>query len=263
MVDGKQERVEEMKTEKHDAIILSSSKEKEVIKQFVAQFKKSPLPDDEILPNMGLFLTSKNLARILFFYEIYKKIAHQHGIIVEFGVRWGQLASVMVALRSIFEPFNRQRKYVGFDTFKGFKGMCKKDGQLCASKDGSFSVPDGYEEYLGRILRMQEQLNPMSHLSRFELVKGDAAKTVPAYLRKHPETIISLAIFDFDIYTPTKAALEAIKPHLTKGSILVFDELCDDLHPGETIAVQEVLGLNNLKVQRMPMTGRVSYVEIA
>ena len=51
---------------------------------------------------------------------------------------------------------------------------------------------------------------------------------------------MSLAIFDFDIYKPTKAALEAIKPHLFKGSVLVFDELADDIFPGETVALREV-----------------------
>jgi len=251
-----------MKTEKYDAIILSSSKEKDIQKQFVAQFKSSPLPDDEVLPNLGLFLTSKALSRILFFYEIYKKIIYTHGIIVEFGVRWGQTLSIMSALRGIFEPFNRHRKIVGFDTFAGLKGAGKEDGELCNSKDGSFSVTPGYEDYLDRILSMQEKLNPMSHLKRYELVKGDAVKTIPEYLKKHPETIISLAIFDFDIYAPTKAALEAIKPHLCKGSILVFDELCDDILPGETIALRETLGLNNVRVQRFPMTARVSYLEV-
>jgi len=93
-------------------------------------------------------------------------------------------------------------------------------------------------------------------------VKGDAVKTIPEYLKRHPETIISLAIFDFDIYAPTKAALEAIKPHLCKGSILVFDELCDDLLPGETIALRETWGLNNVRIQRFPMTARISYLEV-
>lgn len=251
-----------MKTEKHDAIILSSSEEKDIQKQFVAQFKSSPLPDDEVLPNLGLFLTSKALSRILFFYEIYKKIIHTHGIIVEFGVRWGQTLSIMSALRGILEPFNRHRKIVGFDTFEGLKGVGKEDGELCNSKDGSFSVTPGYEDYLDGILSMQEKLNPMSHLKRYELVKGDAVKVIPQYLKKHPETIVSLAIFDFDIYAPTKAALEAIRPHLCKGSILVFDELCDDILPGETIALRETLGLNNVRVQRFPMTARVSYLEV-
>lgn len=251
-----------MKTEQHDAIILSSSEEKDIQKQFAALFKSSLLPDDEILPNLGLFLTSKALSRILFFYEIYKKIIHTHGIIIEFGVRWGQTLSIMSALRGIFEPFNRHRKIVGFDTFDGLKGISKKDGELSKCKDGSFSVTPGYEDYLDRILSMQEKLNPMSHLKRYELVKGDAVKTIPEYLKRHPETIISLAIFDFDIYAPTKAALEAIKPHLCKGSILVFDELCDDILPGETIALRETWGLNNVRLQRFPMTARISYLEV-
>jgi len=251
-----------MKTEQHDAVILSSSEEKDIQKQFVALFKSSLLPDDEILPNLGLFLTSKALSRILFFYEIYKKIIHTHGIIIEFGVRWGQTLSIMSALRGIFEPFNRHRKIVGFDTFEGLKGISKNDGELSKCKDGSFSVTPGYEDYLDRILSMQEKLNPMSHLKRYELVKGDAVKTIPEYLKRHPETIISLAIFDFDIYAPTKAALEAIKPHLCKGSILVFDELCDDILPGETIALKETWGLNNVRLQRFPMTARISYLEV-
>jgi len=111
-------------------------------------------------------------------------------------------------------------------------------------------------------LSLGDGLNPIPHLKKFELVKGDAMQTIPDYLHRHPETIVSLAIFDFDIYKPTKAALQAIKPHLMKGSVLVFDELCDDIFPGETLALAEVLGLNNVRVQRMPMTARISYLEV-
>lgn len=262
MVDTEQRMVETMKTEKHDAIILSSQDEKKVLRSFVERLKTAPIPDDELLPNLGLFLTSKNLSRLLFFVEIYKKILPLHGIVAEFGVRWGQTLSLLSALRGIFEPFNRHRKIVGFDTFEGFLGISDKDGRLCQSRDGSFSVSPGYQEYLDQILTLQEQLNPMAHLKRYELVKGDALKTVPAYLKKHPETIIAMAVLDFDIYAPTKAALEAIRPHLMKGSILVFDELCDEFFPGETLALMETLGLNRVKVQRYPMTARISYVEI-
>ena len=98
-----------MKTEKHDAIVLSGVGEKDAEGRFVGLFKTTPVPDDEILANLGIFLTSKNLSRLLFFYEIYKKIVHTHGIIVEFGVRWGQTLSLLSALRGIFEPFNRRR----------------------------------------------------------------------------------------------------------------------------------------------------------
>lgn len=251
-----------MRTKKHKAIILSSLEEKELYLRFGELLKTHPLPEDEILRNLGLFLSSKDLARILFFYEIYKKILHTHGVIIEFGVRWGQSLAVMSALRGIFEPFNRHRKIIGFDTFAGFRGVGKKDGKLSKCKNGAFSLPAGYEIYLDKILSVQEKLNPMSHLKRYELIKGDATKTIPEYFKKHPETIISLAIFDFDIYSPTKTALNAVKSRLCKGSILVFDELCDDIFPGETIALKEVFDLNNLKIQRFPMASRISYIEI-
>jgi hypothetical protein len=251
-----------MKTKQHDAIVLSNSGEKDAQSKLVRLLKSAPVPDDELLANLGLFLTSKNLSRLLFFYEIYKKIIQTHGVIVEFGVRWGQTLSIFSALRGIFEPFNRHRKIIGFDTFGGFKGLGDKDGEKCECKDGSFSVSPHYEDYLAAILHLQEQLNPIAHLKKYELIKGDAVKTVPKYFKKHPETLVSLAVFDFDIYEPTKTALEIIRPFLFKGSVLVFDELCDDIFPGETLALRETLGINDLRIQRYPMTSRISYAII-
>ena len=251
-----------MKTEQHNAIVLSSGSEKETLKQFVGLLKSSPLPEDELLPNLGLYLSSKSLSRVLFFYEIYRKIINTHGVVMEFGVRWGQTLMLLSALRGIFEPFNRHRKIIGFDTFEGFKGVSEKDGTQSKSAEGHFSVSKGYEDYLAQLLAVQEALNPIGHLKKYELVKGDGCETVAKYLKEHPETIISLAIFDFDIYKPTKAAMQAIKPHLCKGSVIVFDELCDDVFPGETVALNEVFGLNNVRIQRMPMTARVSYMEV-
>lgn len=251
-----------MKTEKHDAIVLSSNSEKDANARFTTLLKENPLPQDELLANLGLFLSSKNLSRLLFFYEIYKKIVDLHGVIFEFGVRWGQTLSMLSALRGILEPFNRHRTIVGFDTFAGFVGVSEMDGTKANCKEGSFSVSENYEEYLSEIMSLQEILNPMNHIRKFELVKGDAVITIPEYLKAHPETIVSLAIFDFDIYTPTKAALEAIAPHLCKGSILVFDELCDPYFPGETVALRETLGIQNFRIKRIPTTSRVSYLEI-
>ncbi len=262
MVARQQEAVETMKTDSHDAILLSTQSEKDTIRQFTTALKRTPIADDELLQNIGLFLTSKHLARILFFVEIYRKILGVHGIVAEFGVRWGQTLSLFSALRGIYEPFNRLRKIVGFDTFEGFKGYCEKDGSKSQCADGSFSVPREYEQYLFSILSFQEALNPAPHIRKFELVKGDARESVPKYLQDNPETIIALAVLDFDIYEPTKAVLRAIKPRLVKGSIVVFDELCDDYHPGETAALDEVFGLNNVRLHRMPTAARLSFMEI-
>lgn len=82
---------------------------------------------------------------------------------------------------------------------------------------------------------------------------------VPVYFTAHPEAIVALAYFDFDLYEPTKACLEAIRPRLTKGSVLVFDELNDPDSPGETTALMEVFGLNAVRLKRFRYASRVSF----
>ncbi len=252
--------VDEIKTKEHGAVVLSSASEKEAQERLTHLLKATPIPEEELLANVGLFLTSKNLSRILFFYEVYQKIIHTHGAVFEFGVRWGQTLSLFSALRGIFEPFNRHRRIIGFDTFGGLQGISEKDGQRFGGEEGSFSVTQGYEGVLEEILAIQERLNPISHLKKFEIIKGDAVETVPDFFRKNPEVLVSLAVFDFDLYTPTKVALEAVKGRLFKGSVLVFDELSDDIFPGETLALMETLGVGHLRIRRFPMTARVAYV---
>ncbi len=109
------------------------------------------------------------------------------------------------------------------------------------------------------MLEYHEQESPIAHIKKHQLVKGDASKTVPDYLDAHPETIVALAYFDFDIYEPTKACLERIIPHLTKGSVLAFDELNYATFPGETVALREVLGTNALRLRRSPFSGYQSF----
>lgn len=92
----------------------------------------------------------------------------------------------------------------------------------------------------------------MSHIRKHELVKGDASKTVAEWLDRNPRAIISLAIFEMDGYKPTRDVLEMVIPRLVKGSILVFDEINCLQFPGETLAVQEILRLSNLRLQRHP-----------
>ena len=245
-----------------EILTYESKNEKELRGKFFELFKTCPLPEDQVLSNLGLFLNSKNLSRILFMDHIYRKIIDVHGIVMEFGVRWGQNLSLFSALRGIYEPFNRHRKIVGFDTFEGFPSIHEKDGKSKMMKRGQLALSNDYEIYLEKILKNQEKDNPLGHIKKFEICKGDAIKEIHDYLDKNSETIVALAYFDLDLYEPTKECLEAIKPRLVKGSILSFDELNDPDSPGETLALMEVFGLENIKLKRFPFTSRVSYFEI-
>ena len=191
--------------------------------------------------------------------HIYQRIVDVQGVVLEFGTRWGQNVALFAAMRGIYEPFNRHRKIVAFDTFEGFPSIDEKDGKSSMMKPGMLSLTQDYDKYLSDILTTIEKDNPLDHIKKFELRKGDATREIDTYLEDHPETIVSLAYFDFDLYKPTKKCLEALRPRLTKGSIVAFDELNDPDSPGETLALMEVFGLPNIRLRRFPHASRVSY----
>lgn len=237
----------------------SSENELQIRKDLLALLKNCPIPDEQLPSNLGLFLSSKNLARILFMQHIFKKIVDVPGVVAEFGTRWGQNLALFSALRGIYDPFNRHRKIVGFDTFSGFPSISSKDGKSDMMRTKNLTLTKGYYDYLTKIMQYHEDENPLSHIKKFELIKGDAIVQIDKYLKKHPQTIIALAFFDFDLYRPTKKCLLAIKNHLTKGSIVAFDELNDEDSPGETTALVETFGLNQIRLTRYPYCSRTSY----
>ncbi len=220
---------------------------------------KAPIPKDQLLQNIGLFIESKHLARILLMDFLFRQIVDVHGCIMEFGTRWGQNVALFSALRGIYDPFNRHRPIIAFDTFTGFPSVAPEDGHHEMMTKGALSTTKDYPTFLDRVLKAHESLNPLSHIKKFELRIGDGSVEVPKYLKERPETTIALAFFDFDIYEPTKKVLEAIKPRLTKGSVVAFDELNDPDAPGETLAVMEAIGLPNVRLKRWPHASRVSY----
>jgi Macrocin-O-methyltransferase (TylF) len=200
--------------------------------------------------HMSVFTKRQVVSRLLYQDFLYQKIVPVPGVILEFGVHWGATIATLINLRGIYEPYNHSRTIVGFDTFSGFPGIDAKDGGF--SKSGDYSTSDGYEDELSRILTIHESFAPIAQIKKFDLIKGDVAETLPTFLEDNPHIVVAMAIFDMDIYAPTKSALERIIPRLTKGSLLVFDELNCRHFPGETQALDEVIGLNKLRLQRVP-----------
>ncbi|KJU81362.1 dTDP-6-deoxy-L-hexose 3-O-methyltransferase [Candidatus Magnetobacterium bavaricum] len=240
----------------------TSQSEQSSSSELLTLFNTKPIPDNEVIINLGLFLRRQELSRILFMNDIYRHIIDVNGIIVEFGVRWGQNLALFQALRGMYEPYNYLRKIVGFDSFEGFMSLDEKDGTAENIFERAYSVNKGYESYLQSILDCHEKESPLAHINKHELVKGDATETIDHYLQTNPETIIALAYFDFDIYKPTIKCLRAIKSHLTKGSVVGFDELNTHEFPGETVAFKEVFGLDAYKIRRSPYNPAPSYIII-
>lgn len=238
-------------------ITWGDAKQSDRRKKLLELLRQWPVPDEELFLNLGMFLTPQTLGRVLFIDHLYRQILPIQGIVVEFGCRWGQNLSLLTSLRGIYEPFNRLRKIVGFDTFEGFPNVSKEDASLSR---GMYSTAPGYAGFLAQVLELQEQESPLAHVKKHEIVPGDASATIKEYLERNPQTIISMAYFDLDIYKPTRDCLLSIRDHLTQGSVIGFDELNEEVCPGETVAVKEVLGLSRFSIRRFGSSARTSYV---
>jgi hypothetical protein len=215
-------------------------------------YRESPIPDSEQLQNVGLFTSRQVLSRTLFLHSMYQEIISVPGIVIEFGVRWGRDLVAFSNFRGIYEPFNYTRRIVGFDTFEGFPSVHRADTAGGIAALGGYATTQGYESYLGEVMSYHESESPLSHICKYELIKGDVSETVPTFFARHPETLVALAYFDLDLYEPTLAALKAVLPHLTKGGVLGFDELNYPEFPGETLALSEVLPLGAHRFRRVP-----------
>ena len=211
----------------------------------------SAIPDAELAKNLTLFLPWQETMRVLFIAELYRQIIEVPGVIIEFGTRWGRNLSLLSTLRTTLEPLNHNRKIVGFDTFRGLLPKSEKDGHSEYAAAGSLAVTLDWKAQLEKILSIHERGTPYPHIKKHEVIEGDAVERLTEYLGRHPETIIALAYFDMDLYEPTKKCLERILDgHVTKGTVIAFDEVNHSTFPGETIALREVVGLRNVALRK-------------
>jgi hypothetical protein len=205
-----------------------------------AMMQASPLPADELMFNLGLYVRSSLLVKFLVLDDVYRRIQHLPGALLEFGTWRGQNLVLLENLRAIHEPFNKQRTIIGFDTFQGYAeeaGMAAKSTET----HSGYNTGGAYPDYLAELLQVHEGMNAFGHIkSGHKLVAGDVTETAPRYFADHPETLVAFAFFDMGPYEPTIAALKAIRPHLMSGSVILFDELTWAGAPGEAIAFKEV-----------------------
>lgn len=226
-------------------------------------FQNRPMDDEDLLVNLGMYLRSGALAKLLYLDEIYRKVVGIPGHVIEFGVWWGQSIAMFENLRAVHEPYNHQRRIVGFDTFTGYPEVGEKDIRSDIIDEGVYKVNAGYEKYLEELVDFHEKENVMGHIKKHEIVKGDVRETLPDWFARNPHAFVSLAVFDMALYEPTKVALEAIKPRLIKGSVIAFDEMNHKDYPGETEAAKEVLGLQDFRIENCrTLPDRVLFIKI-
>jgi len=236
--------------------------EKGLIEELCEEFDRSQLSLSLRLQNFPRHVRRQDIARFLAKYEIFKQNLSANGSVIECGVFAGGGVVTWLHFSAILEPYNHTRRIIGFDTFSGFLAVHEKDVQRGSSEhlhQEALQTHAQIKAEIERLVALHDRNRPLGHIPKAELVAGDACDTIPKYIGEHPHLLVSLLYLDFDIYEPTKVAIEQLCPRVVKGGIVAFDELNCAEFPGETVALLETMDLAQVKLRRFPFDPYISY----
>ena len=218
------------------------------------------------LANFPKYVRRQHLKRFLAHYEVFKMVLPVKGSIVECGVFHGFGFMSWAKLSTILEPENLSRRVYGFDTFSGFPSIGDEDENVHDSHvialPQTGDLASTSKDELEALLVQYDQDRFLGHMDKAHLVAGDACETIPRFLKEHPHLVVSLLFLDFDLYEPTKVAIEHFVPRMPKGAILAFDELDNPIWPGETQALRDTLGINNVQIERLPWDPYIGFIRM-
>jgi hypothetical protein len=174
-----------------------------------ALFDADPASTIEKIEAFPKFVSRQAMAKFITKYEIFKQILEVNGSIVECGVLHGGGTLAWAKMSSIFEPANHLRKVIGFDTFGGFPSVTAED-----TRTGSFhelrqgGLTGSPCDNVLKAIQVYDINRPINHIPKVELVQGDIATSGEAYLKANPHLVVALLYLDFDLYEPTKKAID-------------------------------------------------------
>ena len=209
--------------------------------------------------NFPKYASKEKLSYFLTRNFLFNKILNFRGAIIECGVAEGDGVMTWAHLSSILEPANTWRHIYGFDTFEGFPSVHKNDSPKIGMqwKPGDLSH-DTFNELI-KCSELIERNSIVPDFPKIDFIKGDFLKTGEEFMTSNPHLLIALLFLDFDLYEPSKKALELFLPRMPKGSIIAFDELNHPRFPGETIALTELMNINSIEIKSSPYMPRTSY----
>ncbi len=226
-------------------------------------FDQSPCPPDKKLANFPKYVRRQTMARTLVQYEIFKRQLPVKGCVVECGVHHGGGVMAWGQFSAILEPYNYRRQIIGFDTFEGFPEVSEVDRTRDVVAPGMFKENYDVLSELGVSIKDFDDNRFLNHIPKIRLVKGDANKTIPKFVKDNPWLIVSLLYLDFDIYKPTVTALQQLVPRMPLGAVIAFDEVNNENWPGETQALMESLELGKHRLECLPFEPNISFIQLA
>lgn len=218
--------------------------------------KKFNITEDKIWEAENIYHLKTNISRIsklIYQYEIYKKIKNVPGDVFEFGVFKGISLIRLLTFRSIIENSFSRRIY-GFDTFNNFPSeKSKRDKKLIKR----------WEDVAGNSIskiELDENLQ-LKKFENYELIEGDIKRTLPKFLERQRNVKISLLHLDLEVYGATKYVIKKLINKMSPKGIILFDDY--PTVKGASKAVDEFLLDNkNLEIKKLSYYQQPSFIVI-
>lgn len=187
----------------------------------------------DYLHHFPSFVGHQTLLRNFTLYELYKKVLGISGHIAEVGVYKGAGSILFGKLIQIFESESLTMVH-GFDNFQGTRAVPENPLQV---QGGNLSN----EEKLRKLIRLQNLENTI------KIHNLNAETDLPVFFANNSHLRFKLVFLDSGTYEVTAASIKALWPRLTPGGLMIFDQYNNEVSPGETRAVNELLP--NLKIE--------------
>lgn len=179
------------------------------------------------MSSSGFFDAPRFLNREEFHAHLARPLVEMPVTYLEFGVFRGD--SLRRWAGFLKHPATR---FHGFDSFEGLP-----ESWVLACGKGAFDVG-------GEL--------PVIEDSRVQLHKGWFDQTLPPFLKDFQSTGRLVIHLDADLYSSTAFVLKSLKPWITRGTILVFDEFFDRHH--ELKAAEEFISDTQVKLKCLGAT---------
>ena len=195
--------------------------------------------------NQFIFSNDRRVfAKLLYRHEVFQKIKHLPGDIVEVGVFKGSGIATWAKLYDLYIP-HTNKKVIGFDLFSSNTSP----SFFSSYKNGHTMIP-----VINRIPIDERSIKSVKERlfqanisdTKYILIEGDVCYTTREFVEQNPGFRISLLYHDLDLDEPTYESLVNLWDRVVPGGYIIFDEY--DYHVfDESNAVDRFLKDKNIK----------------
>ncbi|MFA5074977.1 MAG: class I SAM-dependent methyltransferase [Candidatus Babeliales bacterium] len=219
---------------------MGFNKYKDIDKTFHKNIQKIfdlDIPKIDFIHQFPVFVGHVNLARYLFFYDLYKKVHELSGHIADIGTWKGSSFFFMSKLVRLFESYALTQVH-GFDWFKGMQPSNNDD----KNQEGLYA--DCTYENILKLIDLQ-QLNDISIIHKLDITKD-----LDNFFKNNIHLRFKMVFIDCGIAQVLEKALEHFWPRLVNGGIIIMDHYNAECSPSESTILEKYIGKNH--IQHLP-----------